>query len=193
MLVVLDIDRAVLSAEAKRLAATDTGGPSVEVIDPPTWRVLQRMQASGVLQLVGDSARILHQALQPTESDEAARLAMARAAELRSQAERALRKAQVLAAGGFPEEAPALLLKAIGHGGAARLAQLGELPTDSCAATPAQIRDLVDRNALPLQLLATFDTALSGAPSGIELERLLKTTAEAIASCFECTNALNSI
>lgn len=193
MLVVLDVDRAVLSAEAKRLVATDAGGPSVEVIDPSTWQVLQRMQASGVLQLVGDSARILHQALQLTESDEAARLAMARAAELRSQAERALRKAQVLAAGGFPEEAPPLLLKAIGHGGAARLAQLGELPTDICAATPAQIRDLVDRKALPLQLLATFETALSGAPSGSELERLLTATAEAIASCFECKNALNSI
>ena len=68
--------------------------------------------------------------------------------ELRGEAERSLRMARVLATGGFPEEALPLIAKAIGMGAAARLAAFGELAAGATMATPAQIRDLVDRGAL---------------------------------------------
>jgi hypothetical protein len=81
----------------------------------------------------------------------------ARAAELRADAQRSLRMARVLAAGGFPEEALPLVAKAIGTGAAARLAALGELAAAATMATPAQVRHLVDRGALAPQA----ETALS--------------------------------
>ena len=56
--------------------------------------------------------------------------------------------ARVLAAGGFPDEALPLVAKAIGIGAAARLAALGELAAGATMATPAQMRDLVDRGVL---------------------------------------------
>jgi hypothetical protein len=59
--------------------------------------------------------------------------------------------AQVLAVGGFPDEALPLIAKAIGIGAAARLAALGELAAGTTMATPAQVRDLVDRGALAPQ------------------------------------------
>ena len=185
ILAVLDLDRAGLAAEIKRLAATGADGPSVEVIDRATWLALQRLQARGLLQFTGGAARVLHQAPTRNEGDEAARLAVARAAELRTLAERALRKAQVLATGGFPEEAPPLLVQAISHSVAARLALLGELPADATVATPGQIRELVERKALPLLVLASLETVtqLADGATGSEVESLLKQTAQAVACC----------
>ena len=185
ILAVLDLDRAGLAAEIKRLAAMGADGPAVQVIDRATWLALQQLQASGLLQFTGGAARVLHQAAMRSEGDEAARLAAARAAELRSMADRALRKAQVLAAGGFPEEAPPLLLKAISHGVAARLALLGELPADASAATPGQVRELVARKALRPHVQAAVETItqLADGPTGSEVENLLGQTVQALACC----------
>ena len=185
ILAVLDLDPAGIATETKRLAAAGADGPVVQVIDRATWLALQRLQASGLLNFVGGAARVLHQAPMRNARDEAARLAASRAAALRAQADRALRKAQVLATGGFPEEAPPLLLEAIAHGVAARLALLGELAADTSAATPAQIRDLVERKALPLQVLAALETVtqLADGPTSSEVENLLRQTAQALAYC----------
>jgi len=188
VLAVLDLDRDALKAETKRFSAVEGGGPAVEIIDRATWLAMRRLQSSGIVQLVDGPCRVLHRAagLADTEVEDAANAAKARAAALRGQAERALRMARVLAAGGFPEEAPALLAKAIGHGGAARFATLGELPADVSMATAGQMRELVDRKALPLQAVATLDelAAAVGSPSGAEVERLLEATAEALAACI---------
>ena len=89
----------------------------------------------------------------------------ARATELRAEAERSLRMAQVLAGGGFPEEAPPLIAKAIGIGAAARLAALGEIAAGVSVATPAQICDLVDRGILAAQAEAALSD-LSSVASG---------------------------
>ena len=120
-------------------------------------------------------------------TEDAANTLKARTAALRDQAERALRMARVLAAGGFPEEAKPLLAKAIGHAAAATLVVVGELAADVTLATPAQIRDLVDHKALPLQASATLDelAAAVGTPAGAEIERLLKTTGEVLSACIE--------
>jgi len=99
--------------------------------------------------------------------------------------------ADVLAAGGFPEEARPLLAKAIGHGAAVKLAVLGELPADATSATPAQIRNLVDRKVLPLQAMATLEASAAtlGAKSVAEVERLLEATAEVLLACSESAEA----
>ena len=194
ILAVLDLDRAGLVAETRRLAERHADAPGVEVIDRATWLVLQRLQASGMLNFVGGAARVLHQAPMQSAGDEAARLAAARAAGLRSQADRALRKAQVLATGGFPEEAPPLLLEAIAHGVAARLALLGELTAGVSAATPGQIRDLVERKTLPLQVLAALETVtqLADGTTSSEVENLLRQTAQALACCVDDADAMSS-
>jgi superfamily II DNA or RNA helicase len=195
MLVVLDLDRGGLSAEAKRLAVAAAGGPLVEVIDRSTWLAMQRLLSTGIVQLAHGPARVLHRApkLADTEEESTA-AAKARAAALREQADRAIRMARALAAGGFPEEALPLLSKAIAHAGAAMLAAFGELPADISTATSAQIRELVDRRALPSQAVTVIDglSPTSGTPSGAEVERLLESTAEALAISADSAEAMAS-
>ena len=182
MLVVLDVDRRTLAAEIARNSA-DASQPSVEVIDQQTWHLLQRLEASGHMQRAGASSRVLHQS--PKLIETANTRALVRAKELRTEAERALRKAQVLAAGGFAEDAPMLLSRAIGHAAAARLALEGEPQDDGAIAKPAQIRELVDRKALPQQAWVTLE-ALSAPErrvSDVEVAHLLNATADVLASC----------
>ncbi len=69
-------------------------------------------------------------------------------AGLRTEADRTLRMARVLAVGGFTEEALPLVAKAIGTAAAVALAALGELAAGASVATPDQVRDLVGRGAL---------------------------------------------
>jgi superfamily II DNA or RNA helicase len=189
VLAVLDLDHQALKAEAQRLSTVDGNGPAVEIIDRATWFTLRRLQATGMIQIMEGDPRVLHRAagLADTDEEDAADALKVRLAALRGEAERTFRMARVLAAGGFPEEAMPLLAKAIEHGAATKLAALGELAADVTLATPAQIRDLVDRKALPLQATPTLDqlAAASGAPSGAEIERLLVATAEVVAACVD--------
>jgi superfamily II DNA/RNA helicase len=184
LLAVLEADQATLAAEAKRLAAQgEAAAPGVEVIDHATWGLLQRLQANGVIQFVGASPRQLHQSAALAD-DPAARFAAARAADLRSQAERQLRKAQVLAAGGFPEEVSGLISVSIGHAAAARLALLGELAADRTSATTVEVRALVARRELPAQVADMLNRlSATTAPSGEDAEQLLAATAEIISAC----------
>ena len=78
------------------------------------------------------------------------------------------------------------------RGATAKLAALGELPADVTMATPAQIRDLVDCKALPLEAMATLDavSAAAGTPIRAEVERMLEATAEALAACIEGADAM---
>jgi len=198
VLAVLDLASDALKAETQRLAAADGSGGSaaVEIIDRATWITLRRLQASGMIQIMDGSPRVLHRAagLADTEVEDAANALKVRMAALRGEAERALRMADVLAAGGFPEEARPLLAKAIGHGAAVKLAVLGELPADATSATPAQIRNLVDRKVLPLQAMATLEASAAtlGAKSVAEVERLLEATAEVLLACSESAEAMDA-
>jgi hypothetical protein len=194
MLAVLDLDRDALAAEQKRLATPKSGGPAVEVIDRATWLVMRRLQLSGMLQLVEGPVRVLHRAREMAEADGPGD-AGTRPAELRGQAERALRMARVLAVGGFPEEAPTLLAKAIGHAAAARLAVLGELSAGVSTATPVQIRDLVERKVLPPQAATTLAALwpAAGVPSGAQVGRLLEATEEVLAACDDAMEAQPSV
>ncbi len=191
VLAVLDLDRPTLKAEVKRLAAGDSGGPMVEIIDRATWITLRRLQASGMIQFMDGVARVLHRAagLADTDAEDAANALRVRLAAIRDEAQRALRMAQVLAAGGFPEEAMPLLGKAIQHGAASMLAARGELSADVTTATTAQIRSLVDSKALP-ELAATTLAGITSGPSATTgIDQLLKVTGEVVAICCESVAA----
>jgi len=82
-----------------------------------------------------------------------------RGAEAIAAADRALRMAKMLADGGFPEEAPALLAKSLHAMTAALIVARGEVPAG--APNPANIRRLVDCGALPLEALALLDATQS--------------------------------
>jgi superfamily II DNA or RNA helicase len=183
VLAVLDLEPEALAAETTRLAAAGNGSLAVEVIDRATWAAMRRLQSSGILQLVQGTGRVLHRAPEFTEPDQPAGEAAARTSELHAQAERTLRMAQVLARGGFPEEAPPLIAKAIGQGAAARLSALGELPAGIAMATPAQVRALVERNALPAHAVDALASPAAAAPSAAEVDELLDAAAQVLAAC----------
>ncbi len=185
ILAVLDLDRDALAAETARLAQRENASAlEVEVIDRATWLALTRLQASGLIASAAGEARVLHRAPEFAAA-QAAGDQTGRVVELVKSAERSLRMAKVLAGGGFPEEAPILIARAIGHGAAAKLSALGELPSGISMATPAQTRDLVERGALPPQAVITLAALGPGSsvPSGDELARLFEGTAHVIAAC----------
>jgi superfamily II DNA or RNA helicase len=191
MLVVLDLDPAGLAAETERLAAAGSAALAIELIDRATWAAMRRLQSSGILQLVEGQARVLYRAPGFADIEDRAggpapdddRGSATRATELRGQAERTLRMARLLATGGFPEEAQPLIAKAIGQSAAARLSALGELPDGIALATPAQIRALVERGALPPQAADALDLPpTAGTPSGAEMGELLDAAALVLAA-----------
>jgi hypothetical protein len=191
MLAVLDLDREALAAETKRLAASGGAGPSVEVIDRATWLAMRRLQSSGMLQFVEESVRVLHRAPELTEVDDPSGDPAGRTAALRGQAERTLQMARVLASGGFPEEAPPLLARAVGYAAAAKLSALGGLSAGVTMATPVQIRGLVERNAIPSHGVAALAVLwpAAGAPFGAAVGDLLDATAHILAACNDGTEA----
>jgi hypothetical protein len=181
LLAVLDIDRAALGAEAARLSAA-AGTIAIEVIDRATWEAMRRLALTGMVQFTHDS-RVLHRA--PSFGEDAAGpVASHRSpADLLAEAGRALRMAKVLAAGGFPEEVPALLGKALAKVAAARLAERNELPAGASAAADGEIRRLVDAKHLPAEALQLLDAMQSsaGCPEGRALERLLSAAERVLA------------
>ena len=128
---------AVTAARVSSVSATGPGGSApgglaVEVIDRATWLMMRRLAAVGLLHFVNEP-RVLYRAATFDEDHAAAKSAAATggveeasdaAAEerrhvmtlfgqLTEEADRTLRKARLLASGGFPEDAPPLLLKAV--------------------------------------------------------------------------------
>ena len=187
LLAVLDLERGALAEEAERFATRSEGTPAVEVIDRATWLAVRRLAASGMIGLPEGASRVLHRSADLAAADDPRFDPQARASELRVQAERSLRMARVLAAGGFPEEALPLLAKAVGSGVAARLAELGELAAGASLATPAQIRDLLDRGALPRQADGVLSALwpATGMPAIAEAASLVESASLLIAALDE--------
>ncbi|HEY2135612.1 MAG TPA: DEAD/DEAH box helicase [Xanthobacteraceae bacterium] len=195
VMAVLDLDPEPLAAEIKRLSErTDGAGPAVQVVDRATWLAMRRLEATGMLKLAEGSIRVLYRAAEFDGADQPAVDRAARVADLRKEADRSLRMAKVLAAGGFAEEAPALIAKAIGSGVAAKLASLDQLSPGVANATPAQMHDLVDRGILPSQTTATLAALWSptDAPSGAEMGNLLAATERILAACVAIDEATAS-
>ena len=144
---------------------------------------MRRLALTGMLQFT-QSSRVLHRAPGFGE-DAAGPIASHRsAADLLAEAERALRMARVLAAGGFPEEVPALLAKALEKVAAARLAERNELPVGASSATDADIRRLVEREVLPHGALAILDASQpsAGVPVGEDVNALVSMAEQVLAA-----------
>jgi hypothetical protein len=194
LLAVLDLDRDALAAESRRLSERrESGAPEIELVDRASWLTMKRLEAAGLIKLGEGAGRVLHRAPELAGAVQGPGDPPSRAAELRRLAERSLEMAKLLTAGGFPEEAPALIARAIGHGAAAKLALLGELSPDISMATPGQIRALAARRALPSQsvtMLAALGPG-AGVPSSDELGGLIEDATQIIAACGEVEHSLS--
>jgi hypothetical protein len=73
----------------------------------------------------------------------------------------------MLAAGGFPEEVPDLVVKALQMAGGALMAVRGELAAGATTAADADIRGLVEHDALLPEALVILDATQSTAPPDI--------------------------
>jgi hypothetical protein len=182
LMVVLDLDAVAMAAETERLSAIES--VAVDVIDRTLWDAMQRLAVSGLLQFT-HPPRLLHRsAALPGRHAEADALAPddQRAGELTAEAQRALRKAKLLASGGFPEEAPALLATAVQKAVAARMVERSELSAGAASASDTDVRRLVERGEFSAEVLAILDASQpSVGPVAPEiLDALVKTAEQAV-------------
>ena len=178
---VLDLDPPALTAEAARLSVAGT--VAVETIDRATWLAMRRLAGAGLLQFSRES-RVLHRAAAFDEPGAEAMAPDQRFGQLMAEAQRALRMAKVLAAGGFPEEAPALLAKVLQKAAAARMAERSELPVGVAAATDTDIRRLVEHGALPADALPILDASQpsAGPPADDVVDALIAAAEQIVAA-----------
>ena len=185
LLVVLDLGREALAAETALLSAVET--VDVEVLDGAVWAAMQRFAASGLLQFTHQS-RVIHRVTGPGDPTPDAGAAdigapkQGRGGERAAEAHRMLRKAKLLASGGFPEEVPALLAGAL-RKAAARLAERSGDDAGTPTAPDADIRRLVEEGALPPGVLAILeaDRADAAPPATDDVNGMVAAVEEVLA------------
>ena len=157
LLAVLDLDASALAAEIERGA----GDLDVEFLDKPSWLTMQRLAAAGLLSFTHD-ALMLHRSPVLTPETPKPEPNDGRAAAAMADADRALRMAKVLFAGGFAEEASPLLAKCVLGVASALLIKRGEKaiisPTDD------RIQLLVDEAVLPEEASAVLEATITAGP-----------------------------
>jgi superfamily II DNA or RNA helicase len=159
LLAVLDLGQDALAAEIERGA----GGLDVQYVDKATWLTMRRLAAAGLLRFTPE-ARPLHRspALAPESSE--AKPAEDRGLAAMAEADRWLRMAKALFAGGFADEASPLLGKSLRGVARALSAKRGEVA--SASEPDGDIRRLVEAAALPTEALTVLDaTNLAAAPA----------------------------
>ncbi|MFI5013523.1 MAG: DEAD/DEAH box helicase [Hyphomicrobiales bacterium] len=181
LLAVLDLDLGGLAAEVERAASN--GAVTVEFVDRGAWLAMRRLAATGLLQFTHE-ARVLHRSSALPAETSGAAISDARAAESMAEADRGLRMAKVLATGGFPEEAPVLLAKALRNVATALLTTQDEAPAGGGAAADTDIRRLVERAALPSEALAVLEATAPSASLATpdDVASLLSATARIMAA-----------
>jgi hypothetical protein len=185
LLVVLGLEPQALAAETARLSAVES--VAVDVLDRSIWLAMQRFAASGLLQFT-HQARLLHRSTTLAEQSAGAGAGPPapdqRAGELMAEAQRMLRKAKVLASGGFPEEAPVLLANVLQKAAAARMAERSELPAGASAASDTDIRRLVEHGEFPQEALAILDAGQpsAAAPAADSLNALVAAAEQVLAA-----------
>ena len=143
---------------------------------------MQRLVEAGLLHFAHE-ARVLHRspALQPeaTAGDEPGP-DRAKASRAMAEADRALRMAKTLAAGGFPEEAPPLLARSLRSMVEALTAARGAV---SAVGADAEMRGLVESGALPPEALSVLEAVgENAAGEGANLDPMFAATARVMAA-----------
>ena len=181
VLAVLDLEPDAIASEAERLRIS--GGAPVELVDRSSWLALRRLIEAGVVGLTSGPSRVLHAIAE--FADAPATLA-GRAAEWRDEADRAVSMASVLAAGGFPEEAPSLLTKALRFVAAARGRAAGNAEADPGRVDPGELRGLVAPEASQEAVQALFEFLRPGAvgPTVSEAAALAQTTSRLVSALW---------
>jgi hypothetical protein len=182
MLAVLDLEPDELAAETERLRTLEGAVPT-EVVDRAAWLALRRLMGAGIVGLTGGESRVLHAAAEFADTPDAA---IAPATEWRNEADRAVRMAGVLAAGGFPEETPPLLAKALRCVVAARGQAKGDITADPGLADLEQLRALADSGAVAAELTRVLAALRPSAASPIATDAadLAQAAARLIASLW---------
>jgi hypothetical protein len=182
LLAVLDLDDAALAAEQARLNAA-RGAVPVEIVGKAAWLVVRRLMGAGLVGMTGGEARVLH--ADPAYADTPAP-PQARAALWRAEADRALRMAGALTAGGIPDEAPPLLAAALRALVAARRQAAGEPCAEPALADPEQLRpvagSVVEAKSLAALLAALRPGAVS--PAAAPAADLVETAARLVTALW---------
>jgi hypothetical protein len=184
-LAVLDLEADALAVERERLRSWKDG-VRAEVIDRATWLTLRRLVEAGVMGVVGAAPRILHTADEFVGDSSAVDGLAAQAGKWRNEAERAVGMAGALAAGGFPDEAPALFARAFRHLVAANCLATGQGPADPAQCDPEQIRTISGASALAAEV-APILAALrpeAGPPSAAAAAGLARTAARLLTALW---------
>jgi hypothetical protein len=173
---VLDLDQEALSAERERVA----GGPPVEFVDKASWLAMRRLTEAGLLRFTHDAQTLHRSAALPADSV-VEQAGDGKAAAAMAAAERTLKMARVLVAGGFPEEAPPLLAKSLRGVAEAMSSRHGDARTD--AGADGDVRRLIERDALPAEALTILEAGNPAAlaPSADEVEALVAQTTRILA------------
>ncbi len=151
MLAVLDLDAEALASEADRLGRrAEAASLPIEVVDRAAWLAIQRLSRSGMVELSGGARRVLYVSPELADLERATDRPVAPSSRWRDEADRALRMASVLAAGGFPEEAPSLFGKALRCAMAARLGT-SEKAAGPPPSQPDEMRRLIEPIGLPAE------------------------------------------
>ena len=144
LLAVLDVHGDTLGIEAERLSRrSDAAAMPIEVVDRATWLALRRLNTLGMVRMADGARRVLYTAPELADETQAEGPHDGQFGQWRDEAEKAVKMASLLTAGGFPEEAPPLLARALRLAVAARLGLAGEAPADIAAVSPDQVRRFV--------------------------------------------------
>jgi len=173
---VLDVGGEVLTTERQRPVV----GLVVEFIDFAAWSAMQRLVEAGLLHFAHE-ARVLHRspALQTEPPGDERTPDRGRASRAMAEADRALRMAKTLAAGGFPEEAPPLLARSLRSMVDALTAARG---TGSVGGADTEMRELVESGALPPEALSVLEAASAEGASSADLDPMFAATARVMAA-----------
>jgi superfamily II DNA or RNA helicase len=177
LLAVLDIEAAALSAEIERGA----GDLEVAFLDKAAWFAMQRLAAAGLLSFTHE-ARQLHRSPRLAPENPKPKPDHGRAAAAMTEADRWLRMATVLSAGGFADEAPPLLAKSVRSVALAITAKRGD--GAAASGTDDEIRRFVDEAVLPAEALTVLEATNSAAPAMVAsgVEPLIAATARVLAT-----------
>ena len=165
-------------AETHGVALPDS---AVEVIDPETWKLLQRLRDMGVISFCGEDVKdvVVRDAPDAAAMEAAKRRKAAEKADVETQ--RLLDMGTLLVNGGFSEEGQVSLRKAIALAAATARYALGAVPVER-EIVPVTIEELVVIEG-ELDLPQEYELVLQLAVQGLDIPRPLDSAHALVEQC----------